>query len=41
MYDIPFVPIIAGYHFSKTDHLSLSATIWAPTGRGLDRANQR
>ncbi|MFJ2991183.1 transporter [Pandoraea sp. NPDC087047] len=33
LFDITFTPIIAGYHFSKTDHMSFSVAIWAPTGR--------
>ncbi|RJG07883.1 transporter [Noviherbaspirillum cavernae] len=30
--DMLFTPIAAGYHFSKTEHLSLSLPIYAPTG---------
>ncbi|MFJ2993647.1 transporter [Pandoraea sp. NPDC087047] len=33
LFDISFTPIIAGYHFSQTDHIALSFNIWAPTGR--------
>ncbi|VVD62040.1 phenol degradation protein meta [Pandoraea aquatica] len=33
LFDITFTPIIAGYHFSQTDHMSFSVAIWAPTGR--------
>ncbi|WP_341248516.1 transporter [Cupriavidus pauculus] len=33
LYDLYFSPIIAGYHFSKTSHMSLSFNIWAPTGQ--------
>lgn len=33
LYDLTFTPIIAGYHFSQTDHVALSLNIWAPTGR--------
>ncbi|WP_353190819.1 transporter [Pandoraea pnomenusa] len=33
LFDISFTPIIAGYHFSQTDHMSFSVAIWAPTGR--------
>jgi hypothetical protein len=32
VFDLVFVPIIASYHFSQTDHLAFSFTIWAPTG---------
>lgn len=32
LYDLAVTPIIASYHFSKTDHLSLGLTVWAPTG---------
>jgi hypothetical protein len=32
LFDIYFSPIIAGYHFSKTEHIALSMNIWAPTG---------
>ncbi|MDE1179003.1 transporter [Paraburkholderia sp.] len=30
--DIFFSPVVAGYHFSKTDHVALSVQIYAPTG---------
>ena len=30
--DMLFTPIAAGFHFSKTDHLTLSLPIYAPTG---------
>ncbi|WP_425495221.1 SphA family protein [Pandoraea horticolens] len=33
LFDISFAPIIAGYHFSQTDHIALSLNVWAPTGR--------
>lgn len=33
LFDITFTPIIAGYHFSKTDHMAFSVAVWAPTGR--------
>lgn len=33
LFDILVTPIIAGYHFSKTDHVALSFNIWAPTGQ--------
>jgi len=32
LFDIYFVPFTAGYHFSKTEHLSISLGVWAPTG---------
>ncbi|MBV7261849.1 transporter, partial [Photobacterium sp. WH24] len=32
LYDLYFSPIIAGYHFSEFEHLSLSFNVWAPTG---------
>lgn len=32
LYDMMFTPIEAGYHFSQTDHITLSFNIWAPTG---------
>lgn len=31
LYDVYLSPIVAGYHFSKTSHMSLSLNIWAPT----------
>jgi len=30
--DIFFVPVVAGYHLTKTDHVALSLQIYAPTG---------
>ncbi len=33
LFDIYFTPVIAGYHFSKTEHVALSLNIWAPTGK--------
>ncbi|MEJ8858208.1 transporter [Variovorax robiniae] len=33
MFDIYVSPIIAGYHFSQTEHMSLSFNFWAPTGK--------
>jgi hypothetical protein len=30
--DIFFTPVVAGYHFSQTDHIALSVQIFAPTG---------
>jgi hypothetical protein len=33
LFDMYFTPIVAGYHFSKTDHLALSFNFWAPTGQ--------
>ncbi|MGO4395082.1 transporter [Variovorax sp. M-6] len=38
LFDLYFSPIIAGYHFSKTEHVALSFNIWAPTGK-YDPAN--
>jgi hypothetical protein len=32
VFDIVFVPIIASYHISQTDHLAFNFTVWAPTG---------
>lgn len=32
VFDIAVTPIIASHHFSETDHLALSFTVWAPTG---------
>lgn len=32
LFDIAITPIIASYHFSKTDHMSFGLTVWAPTG---------
>ncbi len=32
LFDIPFTPIVASYHLSKTDHLAFNFTFWAPTG---------
>ena len=33
LFDLYFTPVIAGYHFSKTQHMALSLNIWAPTGK--------
>lgn len=33
LFDLYFTPIVAGYHFSKTDHVALSFNVWAPTGQ--------
>ncbi len=33
LFDLYFTPIIAGYHFSQTQHMALSLNIWAPTGK--------
>ncbi|WP_043288915.1 SphA family protein [Paraburkholderia oxyphila] len=33
LYDMYFTPIVAGYHFSQTDHIALSFNFWAPTGQ--------
>ncbi|CAB3732054.1 SphA family protein [Paraburkholderia rhynchosiae] len=30
--DLFFVPVIAGYHLTKTDHVALSVQVFAPTG---------
>jgi hypothetical protein len=32
LFDLYFAPVIAGYHFSQTEHVALSLNIWAPTG---------
>ena len=32
LFDLYFTPIVAGYHFSKTEHVALSFNVWAPTG---------
>jgi hypothetical protein len=32
LFDIAMVPIQASYHFSETEHMALSLTVWAPTG---------
>jgi hypothetical protein len=32
LFDLAFTPIVASYHFSKTDHLTFDFTFWAPTG---------
>jgi len=32
LFDMYFTPVVAGYHFSKTDHIALSFNFWAPTG---------
>jgi hypothetical protein len=32
LFDLAFVPLAASYHLSKSDHLGLGLTIWAPTG---------
>jgi hypothetical protein len=31
-FDLYFTPIVAGFHFSKTEHVALSFNVWAPTG---------
>lgn len=33
LFDLYFSPLIAGYHITKTEHISLSVNIWAPTGK--------
>nr|WP_256702282.1 transporter [Burkholderia sp. SRS-W-2-2016] len=33
LFDMYFTPVLAGYHFSQTDHLALSFNFWAPTGQ--------
>lgn len=33
LFDLTFTPLIAGYHFSKTEHIAFSVNIWAPTGK--------
>lgn len=33
LFDLYFSPIIAGYHFSETQHVALSLNVWAPTGK--------
>lgn len=33
LFDIYITPVIAGYHFSQTQHMALSLNIWAPTGK--------
>ena len=32
IFDVLITPIVAGYHFSATEHASLSLGVWAPTG---------
>ena len=32
LYDMSFAPVVAGYHFDETRHLSLSLNVSAPTG---------
>jgi hypothetical protein len=32
LFDLFFTPIIASYHISKTDHIALGFSFWAPTG---------
>jgi hypothetical protein len=32
LFDMNFMPLVAGYHLSKTDHVALSFSFWAPTG---------
>ena len=32
LFDLYFTPIVAGYHFSETEHVALSFNVWAPTG---------
>jgi hypothetical protein len=33
LFDMYFTPVVAGYHFSRTDHVALSFNFWAPTGQ--------
>jgi hypothetical protein len=33
VFDLYFLPVIAGHHFSKDEHLALSVSVWAPTGK--------
>lgn len=33
LFDLAITPIIAGYHFSPTEHGSLSLRVWVPSGR--------
>jgi hypothetical protein len=33
LFDLAFTPLVASYHISQTDHVALSITVWAPTGR--------
>ena len=41
LFDLAFVPIFASYHISETEHLGMSLTVWAPTGKydSADLAN--
>ena len=32
LFDLYFTPIVAGYHFSKDEHVALRFNVWAPTG---------
>lgn len=32
VFDLAFIPIIACYHISETEHLGFNFTVWAPTG---------
>ena len=32
LFDLMFTPISAGYHISKTEHVSFALNVWAPTG---------
>jgi hypothetical protein len=32
IFDLLFTPLTAGYHFSKTEHMSIGLGVWAPTG---------
>lgn len=32
LFDLFFSPVIASYHITKTDHIALSFSFWAPTG---------
>jgi hypothetical protein len=33
LYDMYFTPIEAGYALSETDHIAISFSVWAPTGK--------
>ena len=33
LFDLYFTPIMAGYHFSQTEHLALAFNVWTDTGK--------
>jgi hypothetical protein len=36
LFDIAVTPLVAGYHFSETEHVSVGLRVWVPTGEYVD-----